>query len=405
MPNTIKKSLILVFIIFVGSSVYPYRSWYQKAHVGGEARHRVVAFSIGNKGYVGGGHVNSGVLKTYADFWQYDPGSNTWTQIADFGGGKRFHSSAFTIENRGFVVAGEDHEDSYTNDLWEYIPEVNTWIRRADYPGEPRRGGVTFVLDGFGYYGTGQSRLGYLADFYKYDIESNTWSEVADFIGEPRNAAVSFASENRGYVGTGHVPGRALKDFYEYDASLDSWSRKADVSDTIRQDATSFFIDGKGYIGTGHDELGNDFKDIWEYDLSSDTWTEIEEFGGQKRRYAATFVIENNVYLTGGTDGTNFKDLWLYAPSVGLEKIQSAIDIHLFPNPSTDKIRININNRDYNMTDLKIQIYDIQGKNVFSSNFQNDELIIEQSTIGKGIFLVEIIENNKILRTEKIIFN
>ena len=99
----------LFVVLFFGLVLIPEmgyavgRTWYQRAHHGGDARHRVTAFSIGNKGYLGGGHVNSGVLITYSDYWEYDPATNTWTQIADYGGGQRYHSSAFTIGNAAYV--------------------------------------------------------------------------------------------------------------------------------------------------------------------------------------------------------------------------------------------------------------------------------------------------------------
>ena len=51
-------------------------NWNQKASFPGSARHRANAFSIGNKGYVGGGHINSGVSVYHKDWWQYDPSSD-----------------------------------------------------------------------------------------------------------------------------------------------------------------------------------------------------------------------------------------------------------------------------------------------------------------------------------------
>ena len=340
--HTPTRTYLLTTVAFcIVLSTFGFRSWYQKAPVGGEARHRCTAFTIGNKGYVGGGHVNSGVLITYKDYWQYDPGTNSWTQIADYGGGLRFHSSAFTIGNYAYVGGGENSTGSYTKDFWKYIPEVNIWERVADYPGIARRGGVAFTIDEEGYYGTGQSTAGYLADFYKYDPTANSWSSIADFIGAPRNAAIAFTDGTKGYVGTGHIPGLAVNDFFAYDPATDTWEEKAPVGDTVRQDAAAFFIDGKGYVCTGHDEQGNDFKDMWEYDISGDTWTRITDFEGQKRRYAVSFIISNIAYLCGGTDGTNFKDLWAWAPSVGLSE-QATLSFSIFPNPSPGILHIDL---------------------------------------------------------------
>lgn len=403
-----RKNLTLPFIFFCTLFLFTpqieARVWYQKATIGGDARHRATAFSIGTKGYYGGGHINSGGMVTYKDYWQYDPGTNTWTQIADFGGGYRYHSSAFTINKTAYVGGGENATSDYTKDFWKYIPEVNVWKRIADYPGIARRGGVAFEIDGIGYYGTGQSREGYRKDFYKYDPALDQWFPIADFIGLARNAAVAFSYNSKAYVGTGHKVGEALKDFYMYDPLLDEWIIKDSVGGPIRQDAMAFCIDGKGYIGTGNDNLGNDFKDIWEYDFALDTWTRIEDFTGSKRRYAATFIIANTVYMAGGTDGTNLKDLWAYVQPLNTGHIvQEKIEFTLYPNPSVDKMTLHFNSHQ-NGSELTYTLTDLSGK----IHQTHQPLIaggsISKENLGSGYFILTIYSNGSVLSHHKLMF-
>lgn len=382
------------------------RSWYQKASVGGDARHRCTAFSIGNKGYYGGGHINSGAVINYKDYWEYDPATNSWTQIADFGGGLRYHSSAFTIGNAAYVGCGEDDGSHYTKDFWKYVPEVNTWFRVADLPGVERRGGTAFAIDGKGYYGNGQSEISYHTDFYMYDPELDEWTPIADFPGSERSAAVCFTIGSKAYVGTGHEVGAALKDFYEYDPATNTWTAKADVGGPIRQDAMAFAIDGKGYIGTGNDNLGTDFKDIWEYDPAADTWTQIEDFGGQKRRYATTFVIDNIVYVIGGTDGTNFKDCWAYAPTVSIfENVLDNADLSLYPNPSSDVINIKTNLPNDATDQFSFSVTDITGKTIISDRKLTPEIQLSKRESGTGIFLINLSCNGVVCVSKKMVFH
>lgn len=400
---TYKKLLIILCATTTLSICFASgRTWYKKANVGGEARHRCTAFSIGNKGYYGGGHVNSGTVVTYKDYWEYDPATNSWTQIADFGGGLRYHSSAFTIGDVAYVGGGEDHESNYTNDFWKYIPEINTWYPIANLPSTPRRGGVAFVIDDKGYYGTGQSHLGYHSDFYCYDPVLDEWDTIASMPGDPRNAAVSFTHNGKGYVGTGHKIGAALNDFYQYDPISNTWETKSPVGGSIRQDAMGFVIDGKGYIGTGNDNLGTDFGDIWEYDFELDTWTEIEEFLGEKRRYAATFTINDIPYIIGGTDGTNFKDTWAFAPAVSINEHSKTSYFNAFPNPSNNQIKLsfagNLNSTDY------IAIYTIQGQLILKISASKNN-ILERDYLGSGCYIVKYFSDNQLMQTEKIIFN
>lgn len=381
------------------------RTWYQKAHVGGDARHRCTGFAIGNKGYYGGGHVNSGATINYKDYWEYDPATNSWTQIADFGGGLRYHSSAFVIDDAAYVGGGEDESSNYTADFWKYVPEVNTWFPISDFPGTPRRGGTAFTIDGIGYYGTGQSVEGYHFDFYSYNPLTDEWAPIADFIGEQRNATVSFVLNDKAYVGTGHIEGAAVNDFYEYDPATNVWTAKANVGGSIRQDAMAFAIDGKGYIGTGNDNEGTDFGDIWEYDPAADTWTQIEDFGGQKRRYAVTFVIENIAYLGGGTDGTNFKDFWAYAPTVSIiENELAKLELAIYPNPAIDIIYIKYPVMSAIQEKLNLSITDLSGRVIYQFNQWNGQLVLNKNEIGNGVYFANLSFDGQLFMSRKFIF-
>lgn len=378
------------------------RTWYKKSNVGGDARHRCTAFSIGNKGYYGGGHVNSGTVITYKDYWEYDPAINTWTQIADFGGGLRYHSSAFTIDGIAYVGGGEDHYSNYTNDFWKYIPAINTWYPIADLPAEPRRGGVAFSINNKGYYGTGQSLLGYHSDFYVYDPEINEWDTIASMPGEPRNAAVSFTYNNVGYVGTGHKVGEALNDFYAYHPESDTWTTLSNVGGSIRQDATGFCIDNKGYIGLGNDNIGNDFRDIWEYDFETDTWTQIADFLGEKRRYAATFTINNTPYVIGGTDGTNFKDTWAFSPALSVDN-ETLKNFQIYPNPTTDILNISVEQNGIEKGNYQLEIINLKGEVVVSKSIEKNPEKINVSNLSKGVYTVQVKRDNSLVQHQKIV--
>src|SRR5690606_21016931 len=63
------------------------------------------SFSVGGKGYVGTGY--SFPARLYLDdFWEYNPVSDDWRQIADYLGGERGGASSFSIDDRGYVGSG-----------------------------------------------------------------------------------------------------------------------------------------------------------------------------------------------------------------------------------------------------------------------------------------------------------
>jgi N-acetylneuraminic acid mutarotase len=390
---------LLILLCFLSEGI-ACEQWVQRANFGGEGRHRCTGFSIGNKGYIGGGRINSGVEVFHEDYWQYDPGSDTWTQIADYGGGKRFHAVAFSIGDFAYVGCGEDEIDLYHNDFYRYVPQLNIWQPIASLPGATRRGAASFVINNQGYVGTGQSNGGYEVDFYRYDPDLDQWFSIQDFLGEARSSAVGFSENGIGYVGTGHVWGNHTKDFYAYDPLLDSWTQKSDVGTTFRQDATGFVIDGKGYIGTGNDVDGNiNYKDFWQYDFTSDTWVQIEDFCGEGRRYMVSFVIDGKAFAGTGTDGTNLRDFYMFDPLLSITDLGDYLSSNVFPNPSSDEILI-----DFPGLSGQLSIYNMQSQLILHEKFSNQE-VIQKSDFGEGVFSFVIATENHQVYQGKIIFN
>lgn len=396
-----KKLKLIILIVGLAISFYgaACEQWTQMASFAGDARHRCTGFSVGNKGYIGGGHINSGTTVTHEDYWQYDPGSDSWTQIADFGGGKRYHSVAFAIGEFGYVGCGEDNANTYHNDFYRYSTEFNLWQPIASFPGAPRRASCSFVINEKAYVGTGQSDFGYHTDFYRYDPILNAWSGVAPFPGQARSAAVAFSNNGKGYVGTGHILGDDTKDFYEYTPVTNSWVQKADVGPYQRQDAAGFVISGKGYIFTGNDVDGTiDYKDVWQYDFQLDQWTQIEDFCGTSRRYFTTFVINNVGYAGTGTDGTNLKDFWRFDPLLSVHENDKLVEVTPYPNPSNQLINFNLGLDNYH-----ISIYSVKGELCFETmSFGN--LVLDKQQFGVGEFIYSIAYENGKGSRGKIIF-
>lgn len=61
----------------------------------------------------------------------YDPVLNKWIQKADFPGTTRYYSTAFSIDNKGFVGLGMV-DGVYFNDFWVYDEPTNKWSQIED---------------------------------------------------------------------------------------------------------------------------------------------------------------------------------------------------------------------------------------------------------------------------------
>lgn len=293
----------------------------QQSNFPGNVRQGMSSFVIGNKAYVGLGW---DFATFYTDFWEYDPVTNSWTQIANFPGDGRQNAAAFSIGNKGYVGTGYKGNNTTLKDFWEYDPSTNNWIQKADFGGSARSGAVGFALNGIGYIGTGTGSPLFLNDMWAYNPVTNTWIKKNDFGGLARRYASCFVIDNVVYIGTGQGPTEYTGSFYQYNATSDTWTQKTDYP-VNRSNCASFVVGGEGYIGTGYYGAGytNTF---YKYTPSTDSWAALPDFSGGKRSVAIGFAVNGQGYVCGGYGyaiGVK-NDLWKYDMPLG----QSCVKIN-----------------------------------------------------------------------------
>lgn len=192
--------------------------WTQKANFPGSIRDGARGFAIGTKGYFGAGWNNVGFNYTwFKDFYEYDPITNAWTQKADYGGPAIRNGVAFSIGNKGYMGTGEPNGPK-SKEFWEYDPVTNSWTQKADFGGTARDFASGFVIGSNGYLGTGNG-IGYLQDFWQYSSLTNSWIQKANFGGAGRYGTAAFSVGNKGYMGAGVTPGSTTtyyNDLWEY---------------------------------------------------------------------------------------------------------------------------------------------------------------------------------------------
>jgi N-acetylneuraminic acid mutarotase len=126
------------------------------------------AFSINGKGYLGVGWVH-GKASNVSDFYEYDPGTDTWTKKASFPGPVRGNPTSFALPNgKGYVGMGYSNSLSiYYNDMWEYDPVLDTWTRTVDFPASPRFGARAYVIGSDAYIVSGYGGI-YERDMWRF---------------------------------------------------------------------------------------------------------------------------------------------------------------------------------------------------------------------------------------------
>src|SRR6185436_17010162 len=312
------KKFLLIALIFAAISANAQNYvWTQKANYGGGAIYDPFGFSIGTKGYVGGGRDLS--LTFHYDFWEWDQATNVWTQKANYSGANVYGARGLTIGNYGYVVSGIG-SSGYSKALWRYNPVANTWSQKQSHPGTARYTGTAITIGNKGYFGTGSVGAGnYQNDWYEYDPVTNSWTQKANFIGSPRQGASSFALGTDGYVGMGGDQSTAVdnNDFYKYNSLTNIWTQVASVPGHIRNAALSFAINGYGFVTQGYYIAGvNDsvFRDFYKYDPVNNAWCKLADFPGQPHFEGVYFSIGPKGYIGLGSDTVNYShnmnDFW-----------------------------------------------------------------------------------------------
>jgi N-acetylneuraminic acid mutarotase len=395
-----RKITTLVAAVFFSCCVIAQTQlgWIEKANFAGPARHRAAAAAVGNRGYMGLGHINSVVDILFDDWFEYDPGSDSWTQKASYPGGARMQPATFVINNKIYVGTGRDVNTNLLQDFWCYDPTTNSWSSIAPFPGAGRRGAIAFTLNGMGYVGTGS----YHSNFFKYDPASDTWFPVASLPGSGRISAVACAINGKGYLSTGD-DGGPTGDMWEYDPVFDSWTMKANLPGLPRMEACGFALNNKFFVGTGDDfSSGTNYQDFWCYDPATDSWIQVTDFLGAARRYMSAFVIGNRAYTGLGTSGINYHDLWEYGTISGVEETTIGKEqLGIYPNPVSSTAQIHF---PAEVHDAELSLTDLSGNIIqLSKNINGNDYSFSRNSLSAGIYLLTLTQNGKPIAVSKLI--
>lgn len=273
--------------MFGPATTPPMDTWTQRPFLPANGRSFPIAFTIGNKGYAGGG---SG----YSDFWEYDPSAKTWTARAALPANA---DEGFSIGGNGYVTT-----TAATGNFFAYDPVANTWSPRADLPGGARSLAASFSVEGKGYVGGGSIGGVRQADLWAFDPASNSWAQRANRPGSAVHSASGFAIGNKGYMGGGNLGGSSAStgSMHRYDPITDTWTAVAGLPLGNKQSAQAFVVGNKAYLGGGFTGGPGYLKRFDVYDPSTNTWTQLVDLGGNYRFNGVGFSIGDKGYVLGG---------------------------------------------------------------------------------------------------------
>ena len=344
--------------------------------------HHSFAFSFDDMGYIVAGNSNSGVRD---DFYQYNPVTNSWTELTPFPGGARGFAIGDTWNGKAYFGFGHDGT-SLLNDLWVFDPSNMSWTELASCPCAARTHPAMIAHNGRVFVGLGNTSTGNMNDWWEYDITLNTWSQKDDLPSQSRHHPYQFGINDYVYTGFGHG-NDIFNDWFRYDITTETWTQVATLPAEGRVAGTQFSYNGLGYVlsgdGENHDSMQTG--EFWAYDPVSDNWEEMPPHPEGSRWAPASFIINGEVYIINGTSFSQYvTEIYKYNldSALSIPELTNST-IRIYPNPATDVINIDV------PANLKYHtnIYDLNGRLVSSSK---NKSVIEIQALPLGVYLIEI---------------
>lgn len=137
-------------------------TWTEQTGLKGAKRLNGFAFTVNGKGYVGGGQNNN---LYQDDLLEFDPATGEWNTKKNLNVEQRpeeeypalrTFATTFTVNNQAYLVAGTNGAANYL-DAWQYDPLSDTWTQLTNFKGGGRLGAIGFGIGERGYIGLGNS--------------------------------------------------------------------------------------------------------------------------------------------------------------------------------------------------------------------------------------------------------
>ena len=146
-------------------------TWSQIANLPGPARHHPFMFNAGGEVFAGLGH---GGRVIYRDWYKLDTASNTWTSMSLFPGQARVAGTQFSANGLGYVLSGDGQTHNFmpTGEMWEYNPATDSWTQLTSHPGRSRWAPGSFVINNEVFFFGGLDRFSssYPNDTWRYNL-------------------------------------------------------------------------------------------------------------------------------------------------------------------------------------------------------------------------------------------
>jgi len=86
---------------------------------------------------------------------------------------------------------------------------------------------------------------------------------------------------------------------------------------------------------------------------------------------------------------------------LGAENFNINLQLAVYPNPTTNWLQLEVKNTDF--TNLSYQLFDLNGRMILNQKITTETSTISMEQLPAAIFLLKVVNNNKEVKTFKII--
>ncbi|AGP33963.1 Kelch repeat-containing protein [Sorangium cellulosum] len=282
--------------------------WRGLAPIAGGPRQEHGVVALDGKVYViagvGGELLNTGRVEVY------DPREDAWSEAAQLPMALN-HPNVAALNGKIYLLGGMIGEFPWTavGDAFEYDPGSDTWTEIEPMPEGTERGSAAVGVEGTKIYLAGGLRSltprfqDTVLDVSSYDVATGAWEALPD-LPEPRDHVGGAVVGSTFYVLGGRANGQGnVKDtVFAYDLSERAWSTRAPMP-TARGGVAAAVKGDTIYVigGEGNEEPGalGVFDDNEAYDAARDAWQELAPMTTPRHGTGAV-AVDGAIYVPGG---------------------------------------------------------------------------------------------------------
>ncbi|MEP7263312.1 MAG: kelch repeat-containing protein [Bacteroidota bacterium] len=422
-----KKLHLILFLAWYPFSFTFSQAWTQITTTGAIAPRSnasAIYISSQNKMFVFGGNTAAGNVN---ELWCLDLNSNNWslvpTNSAQLPAPRYTHVSMYdSLLNRMLIWSGQG--SALYNDVWAFNFNDSTWTELfadGNVAGAPlKRYGTATVFDPLNrniINFAGFTTAGRFDDTWSFKLDSLNWTDQTNTFFPLRRCLTSqsFAEDRRAMIVFGGQSTGNLNDIWSLNADTYVWTDLTPVQSPPSRHFPSNVYSGNGNIivfggnSLNQGNISGGLNDLWRFNLDTQLWDTLPQSvikPLQRFGHSAIYIPSQDKMIIFGGQGTSsiLSDTWEYTgiSTVGISNISNESSINIFPNPVSGLLNIKINNSSNIKSQLKIT--NVLGENIFSKEIQNNETIVDMSTLQNGIYFVKI-ENEYTIQTKQIIVN